>query len=324
MKSDLQKSSMITGFFATRASRVPPSASLSHCLSYVELINLTTAGSRGHPQRRQLDSRPIADETMSNPSAAQPLSSADAVLVQGASRGIGLALARRLVERGEAGTVFATCRDPAAAPELASLAGAHPQRLHAVALDLLDEASIAAAAAAVGARAARLALLVNCAGVLHEPGGMQPERRLADVDAEAFLRSMRVNALGPLLMAKHFEPLLRSAQRAVFASISARVGSIGDNRLGGWYAYRASKAAQNMVTRNLSIELRRRARGIICVALHPGTVDTALSEPFQTRVPPDRLFTPDDAAEKLLAVIESLDADSNGRFFAWDGSEIPW
>ncbi len=153
---------------------------------------------------------------------------------------------------------------------------------------------------------------------------MQPERRLADVDAEAFLRSMRVNALGPLLMAKHFEPLLRSAQRAVFASISARVGSIGDNRLGGWYAYRASKAAQNMVTRNLSIELRRRTRGIICVALHPGTVDTALSEPFQTRVPPDRLFTPDYAAEKLLAVIESLDADSNGRFFAWDGSEIPW
>ena len=187
-----------------------------------------------------------------------------------------------------------------------------------------SNSGLAFAASAVGAGAARLALVINCAGVLHEPGGMQPERRLADVNAESFVQSVSVNALGPLLMAKHFEPLLRSAERTVFASISARVGSIGDNRLGGWYAYRASKAAQNMVTRNLAIELRRRARGVICVALHPGTVDTGLSEPFQSRVPPDKLFTPVEAAEKLLAVVDSLGPGSNGKFYAWDGSEIPW
>jgi NAD(P)-dependent dehydrogenase (short-subunit alcohol dehydrogenase family) len=261
---------------------------------------------------------------MTEPATHNVLSGSDAVLVQGASRGIGLALVRRLLEHSEVGRVFATCRNPQAAEQLATLADGCPRRLSVLPLDLLDESSIAAAASAVGARAARLALVINCAGVLHEPGGMQPERRLADVKVESFVQSVRVNALGPLLMAKHFEPLLRSAQRTVFASISARVGSIGDNRLGGWYAYRASKAAQNMATRNLSIELRRRARGIICVALHPGTVDTALSEPFQSRVPSNKLFTPAQAAENLLAVVDSLDPDSNGKFYAWDGSEIPW
>ena len=261
---------------------------------------------------------------MREPSTPNVLSSTDAVLVQGASRGIGLALVRRLLAHSECGRLFATCRNPQAAEELATLAEEYPRRLSVLRLDLLDETSIAAAASAVGAGAARLALVINCAGVLHEPGGMQPERRLADVNAESFVQSVSVNALGPLLMAKHFEPLLRSAERTVFASISARVGSIGDNRLGGWYAYRASKAAQNMVTRNLAIELRRRARGVICVALHPGTVDTGLSEPFQSRVPPDKLFTPVEAAEKLLAVVDSLGPGSNGKFYAWDGSEIPW
>ena len=133
-----------------------------------------------------------------------------------------------------------------------------------------------------------------------------------------------VNAFGPLVVAKHFLPLLKHSERAVLANLSARVGSIGDNRLGGWYAYRASKAAQNMFTRNLSLELARRAPKVICVALHPGTVDTELSKPFQGGVSPDRLFDADRAARQLLEVIDGLRPEQTGRFLAWDGTTIPW
>jgi len=183
---------------------------------------------------------------------------------------------------------------------------------------------VTAAAASVAAETARIELIINCAGVLHDGASVQPEKRLADVTPESLERSFAVNAIGPLLVAKHFEALLPRQDRAVFASLSARVASIGDNRLGGWYGYRASKAAQNMITRNLAIELRRRARGIICVALHPGTVDTGLSRPFQGNVPADRLFAPDRAARQLLNVIDGLRAEDNGEFFAWDGQPIPW
>lgn len=245
-------------------------------------------------------------------------------LIQGASRGIGFELTRQLLTSTKVDTVFATCRNPDTAADLQDLARLHGERLQVLALDVSSEASVVSAASVVVGRIASLDLLVNCAGVLHEPSGMRPERRLADVEVNAFIHSMYVNALGPLLVAKHFEPLFRLPKRAIYASISARVGSIGDNRLGGWYAYRASKAAQNMNTRNLSIELRRRARGIVCVALHPGTVDTALSQPFQGKLPKHKLFTVTEAASKLLSVIDLLNTESNGRFYAWDGTEIPW
>ena len=191
-------------------------------------------------------------------------------------------------------------------------------------MDVTVEDSVANAAAAIRAETARVDLLVNCAGVLHDGADMQPEKRLADVSPVSLQRSFAVNAVGPLLVAKHFQGLLDREARAVFASLSARVGSIGDNRLGGWYAYRTAKAAQNMVTRNLSIELRRRARGVICVALHPGTVDTGLSRPFQSNVPEERLFSPERAARQLLDVIDGLRPEDNGGFFAWDGQPIPW
>ena len=133
-----------------------------------------------------------------------------------------------------------------------------------------------------------------------------------------------MNAIGPLLVAKHFQILLPPQERSIFANLSARVGSIGDNHLGGWYAYRASKAAQNMVTRNLAIELRRRAQGLICVALHPGTVDTGLSRPFQSKVPANRLFSAERAAKQLLKVMDGLRPDDSGGFFSWNGERIPW
>jgi NAD(P)-dependent dehydrogenase (short-subunit alcohol dehydrogenase family) len=138
------------------------------------------------------------------------------------------------------------------------------------------------------------------------------------------MEAFAVNGAGPLLLAKHLEPLLPRRERAVFASLSARVGSIGDNRLGGWYAYRASKAAQNMFIRTLAIELARRARGAICVALHPGTTDTELSRPFQGGVPESKLFTAERAVEQLLRVIDGLGPGDTGRFIAWNGERIPW
>lgn len=245
-------------------------------------------------------------------------------LVQGASRGIGLEFVRQLLAQPAVGRVFAGCRAPDQAGALVALAAGDP-RLQVLPLDGSDEGSIARAAATVADVTDRLHLVVNCAGILHGgPASLAPEKRVADVRPEALAASFAVNAFGPLLIAKHFEHLLAHRERAVFASISARVGSIGDNRLGGWYAYRGAKAAQNMFTKTLAIEWSRSRRNVVCVALHPGTTDTGLSRPFQAHVPPGKLFSPERTVRQLLQVIDRLAPSDTGRFYAWDGSEIPW
>lgn len=245
-------------------------------------------------------------------------------LVQGASRGLGLALARALLERDDVDRVVATCRDPAASPGLARLHAQRKDALQILRLDVRDEKTIVEAAARVASECSRLHWLINCAGLLHEASRIRPEKQLEEVQAAALRVAFEVNAFGPVLVAKHFLHLLTHDERAVLANVSARVGSIGDNRLGGWYAYRASKAAQNMFTRNLAIELRRRAPNVVCLALHPGTVDTALSRPFQKKVPSDRLFDAARAARQLLAVMDASAVESSGCFLAWDGQPIPW
>ena len=247
----------------------------------------------------------------------------ECALVQGASRGLGLALVRALLATDRPRRVVATCRTPETAAELAELAALEP-RLDVVPLDVTREESVAAAADLVRDRAGTLDLLVNVAGVLHGERGLAPERRLEAVSPDFLRRVFEVNAFGPLLVAKHFHPLLRHDRRAVLANVSARVGSIGDNRTGGWYAYRGSKAAQNMFTRTIAIELRRRAPNAIVVAIHPGTVDTDLSRPFQRSVPPAKLFDGERAARQLLGVLDALTAEQSGSFVAWDGSTIPW
>lgn len=246
-----------------------------------------------------------------------------AALVQGAGRGLGLALTRRLLESGRFRQVVATSRDPAASPGLRELQEQWGVRLRTEALELADEQSVAGLGTRLRDSLAPLGLVLNVSGLLHG-GGQWPEKRLEDVQAAALARSFAVNAVGPLLVARELWPLLARAPRAVLANVSARVGSIGDNRLGGWYGYRASKAAQNQLTRTLAIELGRRAPRVICVALHPGTTDTGLSRPFQSRVPQDRLFSPDYAAARMLAVIDALGPEDSGGFFAWDGQSIPW
>ena len=152
----------------------------------------------------------------------------------------------------------------------------------------------------------------------------QPERRWAHLDPETMAQVFAVNTFGVALCIKHCLSLLPKRSPAWFASISARVGSIGDNRLGGWYSYRASKAAQNMLIKTAAIEAGRLRPELACVALHPGTVDTDLSKPFSARVAPHKLFTPKDSAAKLCRVLSGLTGKETGRFYAWDGSPVDW
>lgn len=244
-------------------------------------------------------------------------------LIVGASRGIGLALVDALMQDSRCGSVCATRRE--AEPDgLGALAAREGGRLTILPLDVAVESSIAAAAAIVRARSRPLHLLIHTAGVLHDAHGLKPERRLEDLDPKNLLRSFEINALGPILVARHFAPQMAHGARAVFASLSARVGSITDNRLGGWYAYRASKAAQNQLMRTLSVEMARRAPQLTVLSLHPGTVDTELSKPFRSGVKADKLFDPARAARQLLGVIDGATTAQTGSFLAWDGADIPW
>jgi NAD(P)-dependent dehydrogenase (short-subunit alcohol dehydrogenase family) len=248
-------------------------------------------------------------------------------LIVGASGGIGASIAQALLQDPRVQQVHATARD---ATTLASQLGADQNtgsRLTCHDLDITDAQSIEQVATRLSEQAIELDWIICATGILHDKTGDNPkvpERRLADVEPQTLMDNFSVNSIGPLLVAKHFSSLLPRTERAVFSALSARVGSIGDNRLGGWYSYRASKAALNMLVRNLSIELVRRHRGLICTALHPGTVDTGLSRPFQAKVAAGKLFDPTRAALQLLDVLDGLTAEDNGHFFAWDGQPVPW
>jgi len=243
--------------------------------------------------------------------------------IQGGGRGLGLAFVDCLLAADTDNRVIASARNPQTSPDLHRLRETYGRdRLQLVALDIGDENSVRTARQQTADLTDRLDLMISCAGLLHDDHGLWPEKQLADIDADNLARSFAVNATGPLLMIKHFHDLLSHGERAVIASLSARVGSISDNRLGGWYAYRAAKAAQNQFTRTAAIELRRKSRALICVGLHPGTVDTRLSEPFQRRVPDKQLQSAEQAARHLLDVIGQLSPQDSGHLFDWAGSKI--
>ncbi|GHB95422.1 SDR family NAD(P)-dependent oxidoreductase [Thermomonas carbonis] len=245
------------------------------------------------------------------------------VLVTGASSGIGLAMVEALLGNAAVARVCAVSRHAVASPGLHALARVHGARLHCIDADLTTDAGIDAVATGARSVTDALHLLVNCAGVLHGDA-LHPEKSLATLDRAALQQVFALNAFAPVLLVQALLPLLDARSRWVVASLSARVGSIGDNTLGGWYAYRASKAAQNQFLRTLAIELRRTHPLATCVLLHPGTVDTPLSRPFQSRVPAGALFTPARAAGQLLDIIAGLQPRDSGRFIAWDGSDIAW
>ncbi|XVF23041.1 hypothetical protein REPUB_Repub13aG0003700 [Reevesia pubescens] len=246
-------------------------------------------------------------------------------MVQGASRGIGLEFVKQLLEKNEKGHVIATCRNPTRATGLLELENQFAQRLNILPLDVTLESTIEDSAKSITETYGSLNLLINASGILSIPSVLQPETTLSKVHKSSMMLAYEVNAVGPILVIKHMWPLLKAGggfgterDVAVVANLSARVGSIGDNRLGGWHSYRASKAALNQ------LEFARKKDPVACILLHPGTVDTDLSRPFQRNVPADKLFTKEFSAQKLLNIINNTKRQDNGKFFAWDGQEIPW
>jgi NAD(P)-dependent dehydrogenase (short-subunit alcohol dehydrogenase family) len=193
-------------------------------------------------------------------------------------------------------------------------------RRHTPGFDLSDEGSLRSAAAAL--RAAGPLHLIVCATGALQVGGRPPEKRLEDLDSATLAQAMALNAIGPALLIKHFHDLLPLKERSLMAVLSARVGSIGDNRKGGWYGYRASKAALNMFVRTAAVELARRRPLALLACLHPGTVRSGLSSPI---IGDAEAASPMDAAVHLLAVLDGMTPDGgSGRFLAWDGSTVPW
>lgn len=232
--------------------------------------------------------------------------------VFGATGGIGGALVEALAAREDVGLVYAGGRrQPAPTGKVT------PFRF-----DLTDEGSIAAAAQAMSATPPSLVIVAT--GALMFTDGAGPEKSYRAIEKDRLADMLALNTIGPALIAKHVLPLLPREGRGVFAALSARVGSIGDNQLGGWHSYRASKAALNMLVRDFAIEMRRSHRDAVVVALHPGTVDTALSRAFQRNMREGQLTTPEHSALHLLQVIESLTPSESGGFFAWDGQPIPF
>lgn len=204
------------------------------------------------------------------------------------------------------------------------------ENVHSHQIDIQNETSIEKAIASA-CQNTPLDIVIITIGILHqnlnetdETTAFGPEKSLSDLTAEKFQKLFEINTIGPALIAKHTLPLMNKDKTSIFCALSARIGSISDNHLGSWYAYRASKAALNMIIKTASIEMQRRKYKTIVIGLHPGTVDSQLSQPFQRSVSKAKLFTPEYSVSKMLNVIENLTPDETGKIFAWDGQEIPY
>ena len=244
-----------------------------------------------------------------------------ATIIAGISGAIGQALALKYLDEFPEQPVIGLCRNPDKATE----AMGKPPGLQlrpwdaesAVPLEVDDEL------AQTLADSGGIHRLVYAAGLLHDDR-MFPEKRLEDLTADNLARAFQVNCVGFGLLVQALSPWFRGPQLTRVAAISAKVGSISDNHLGGWYAYRCSKAALNMLVKNLSVELPRRYRPVACVALHPGTTRSGLSEPFSQSLANLTVHGPEGTADNLFCVIEALQEQDNGRFISWDGSDLPW
>lgn len=236
------------------------------------------------------------------------------IVVIGGSGGIGSALLRQIQSRYPQATIFATYHESEAKKDLSSNTKTHWSQL-----DVTSEESIRSYAMQFD----KVNWLISAVGFLHHRRNL-PEKSIEQVDPDFFLRNLQVNALSALLIAKHFKRSLKHNDLALLAVISAKVGSIEDNRLGGWHSYRCSKAALNMAIKNISIEWRRSMPNVCVTALHPGTTDTSLSQPFQRNVPQGKLFTPDYTAECLVNLLSQMQSSDSGRFLAYDGTHLPW
>lgn len=234
------------------------------------------------------------------------------ICIIGSSGAIGQALIHQLLESETLECLVAISR---------SGKGLQEDRVVVGTLDFQSEESITKAAEFASAHRP-FDLILIATGILHKED-IAPEKTIQSLSLAAMQEIFQINTFGPALVAKYFTPLLCKDKQAILAALSARIGSISDNRLGGWYSYRASKAALNMMLKTLSIELARTHKHAILLGLHPGTVDSALSQPFQKRVPAAKLFTPDYAAASLLSVLAERTPADTGKVYAWDGKEVP-
>lgn len=240
-------------------------------------------------------------------------------VITGASGAIGKAMLALLAARTDVGRIFALSRS--GPPE--SSGEVDDSKITWVNFDADQSESLCLAAEQVSAQCDRLHLVFNAVGILHQ-GDVQPEKSVKDLSEAQLLRVFTVNSFVLPLLARQLSSLLKHKEGSMFASLSARVGSISDNRLGGWYSYRASKAAHNMLLKTLSLEWKISHPRTTCIALHPGTVKSALSAPFVNDRYKNRVLTPDESASHLWQVMASCGPDQTGSFFAWDGTEIPW
>jgi len=236
------------------------------------------------------------------------------VAIIGVSGTIGNALLKHYLANEDIFKIFSFSRTPMANPDY---------RVYMASLDLTDQYSIEKASAVIGPQS--LDLIIAATGILHDKkeGQLQPEKNLKKLSAENMANVFAVNTIGPALLLKYFLLLLKRESKSVFAALSARVGSISDNRLGGWYSYRSSKAALNMLIKTAAIEYARLNKQAVIAGLHPGTVDSGLSKPFQVRVQEGKLFSPEKSAAHLASLLEKHEPKDSGKCFAWDGQEIP-
>ena len=240
-------------------------------------------------------------------------------LVIGASGGIGKALVKKLHESGEYQYVFAVSRSLPAAP----IEGVQYHTL-----DSENENLVAQYCQQLKQAGGQFSLVVCCIGALHAIGAdnqkIMPEKRLEDIQKDQLSFYFTTNAILPAIWLKHVEPLLKGTEPSKLVFFSARVGSISDNNLGGWYGYRASKSALNMMIKCAQIECQRRAKNVCLISYHPGTVETELSKPFQSKVPKNKLFTTDFTVTQLLNIIPNLNVENGPHYIDWQGKSIPW
>ena len=247
----------------------------------------------------------------------------DIRLVIGGNRGIGLALVEAQLGKPDVTLVIATHRPSADLSALARLARQYPVRLRLQPLEVTNDASLQEFGRFIALQPAGINLATHAAGLLHD-GEITPEKSLSQCNARHLMRLFEVNSIGPLMVAGALLPTQSRNQRLTFAALSAMVGSIGDNRLGGWYGYRASKTALNQFIRTIANECRLKHPRATIVAIHPGTTDTDLSRPFQRNVQQGKLYSPELTATRLLDVLENIEQTRSGQFLNWDGSTIPW
>jgi NAD(P)-dependent dehydrogenase (short-subunit alcohol dehydrogenase family) len=235
-------------------------------------------------------------------------------VVVGSRGGIGSALVSSLIQDGNFKNIFCLSRETGIY---------NNDRLTSLKCDITNVESVELSRDIISSRIAQVDLLFIATGILHSDT-IRPEKRMEDLDMAHMQEVFMINTFSPIFFAKTFAPMMNKQSPAVVAAVSARVGSIGDNRLGGWYSYRASKSALNMYFRTLSVEMKRKNPGLIVTLLHPGTTDTKLSAPFQKNVPANKLFSAEKSANYMLDVINRLRPEDSGNFYAWDGAMVEW